>query len=111
MNFKLIIKKGPSPGQVIEVTRQEFIIGRETGADLVISSPVVSRRHARILQVDDGHTIEDLSSSNGTYVNDQQVVNDVWLKSGVDSLHRLNPTSLHPRRNQRTSQTQRPWSP
>ena len=45
---KLIVEEGPTQGEEIELTRQELIIGRDLSADLVIPSPAVSRRHARI---------------------------------------------------------------
>jgi hypothetical protein len=47
-------------------------IGRE-GCDVVLSDPRVSRRHAVMHRLESGPAIEDLGSTNGTYVNDERV--------------------------------------
>jgi len=48
-----------------------WIIGSSPECDLVINSPVVSRRHCRLTRTRRGFLLEDLSSSNGTYVNQE----------------------------------------
>jgi hypothetical protein len=49
-------------------------VGRDEGCDIVVSSPHVSRRHARIWSSAEGHwLVEDLGSSNGTLVNGERV--------------------------------------
>jgi DNA-binding winged helix-turn-helix (wHTH) protein len=50
----------------------ENVIGRE-GVDVVLDSPTVSRRHARVIIDTDRASIEDLGSKNGTYVNDRRL--------------------------------------
>jgi predicted component of type VI protein secretion system len=47
-------------------------IGRE-GCDIVLGDPQVSRRHAAMRRLDSGPAIEDLGSTNGTFVNDERV--------------------------------------
>jgi len=47
-------------------------VGRDDGCDLVVASPLVSRRHLRITAGVDGWTVED-TSSNGTYRNGERV--------------------------------------
>ena len=79
---KLIVEEGPIQGEEIELTRQEMIIGRDPNADLVIPSPVVSRRHARIYYQDGDYQVEDLGSSNGTSVNGQRLETARPLKPG-----------------------------
>lgn len=44
-------------------------IGRDAGNDIVISDPLLSRVHARIVSVGEDHIVEDLQSSNGTLIN------------------------------------------
>jgi pSer/pThr/pTyr-binding forkhead associated (FHA) protein len=83
---KVIIEEGPNPGQEVTLSAPEFVIGRETGADLVIASPSVSRRHLRIYQQGSQYLVEDLGSSNGTFVNNQRIGSPTPLKSG-DVLH------------------------
>jgi ABC transport system ATP-binding/permease protein len=50
-----------------------LLIGRLPNCDLVLDSPEVSRRHAIIRQISEAYSIEDLDSSNGTYVNDERI--------------------------------------
>lgn len=58
-------------GQIdIPVLKPELIIGRTATADIVVDSPLVSRRHALLSLHDDGSLyVEDLGSRNGTVVN------------------------------------------
>ena len=49
------------------------LIGRLSTSDLVLDHPEVSRRHALIRQVGEKYLLEDLDSSNGTYVNDKPI--------------------------------------
>ncbi|MCC7177276.1 MAG: FHA domain-containing protein [Acidobacteria bacterium] len=49
-------------------------IGRATGAQFVVDAPLVSRVHCRLTSSPEGAlTVEDLGSTNGTYVNDRRV--------------------------------------
>jgi pSer/pThr/pTyr-binding forkhead associated (FHA) protein len=56
-------------------------LGRSSENDLVLRSPNVSRRHARIICADGVCTVEDLGSANGTFVNGERVSQAV-LKPG-----------------------------
>ena len=47
----------------------EVVLGREPGCALRLPADDVSRRHARIAPAGDGHLVEDLGSTNGTFVN------------------------------------------
>jgi diguanylate cyclase (GGDEF)-like protein len=58
----------------------ESTIGRATDCTVVIQEPSVSRKHARIVTNADIFEIEDLGSSNGTFVNDQKVTGKSPLK-------------------------------
>ena len=53
----------------IPVPGQELIIGRQQGVGLALADEAVSRRHARIYRCEDEFVLEDLGSSNGTYVD------------------------------------------
>lgn len=48
-------------------------VGRGPQADFVIDAPLVSRMHCSLLATETGLTVEDLQSTNGTYVNDRRV--------------------------------------
>src|SRR3954452_17549751 len=76
--MQLRINSGPAAGQTVEVTGGEFTIGREVGCDLVLDDGKASRRHASIQMLPDGRaTLYDLGSSNGTFVNGQQIQSTV----------------------------------
>jgi pSer/pThr/pTyr-binding forkhead associated (FHA) protein len=53
--------------------RAQVWIGRKPGNQIVIENAAVSAEHARIIQEDGAYYIEDLASTNGTYLNDQRV--------------------------------------
>jgi pSer/pThr/pTyr-binding forkhead associated (FHA) protein len=62
-------------------------IGRDPGNDVVIEHPSVSARHARVRQTDDGLFIADLGSTNGTFVNEDKIVDcqlahQDWINMG-----------------------------
>jgi len=80
--FKLVIYESTGSSKEFELTRSEIIIGRDPNVDLSIPSPSISRRHARLMREGDGYTLEDLGSSNGTFLNDEQLVQRRSLKSG-----------------------------
>lgn len=52
---------------------QETLIGREVECAISLDSPHVSRYHAKIIVAAAGASIEDLNSSNGTYVNGKRI--------------------------------------
>lgn len=74
----LIIERGDSVGTEFNLTIEESYIGRwdadngifpDVDLDAFDTEAKVSRRHARIIQSDGRYSIEDLGSTNGTYIN------------------------------------------
>jgi len=68
--------------QSLPLTDGEHIAGRDTECSLVIDGTTVSRRHARITVAHGAATIEDLDSTNGTYVNATRISAPTPLVSG-----------------------------
>jgi pSer/pThr/pTyr-binding forkhead associated (FHA) protein len=81
--YSLVIREGPNPGQRTEITKTSFVIGRDPGSDLAIQDIEISRRHARLIAQSGGHVIEDLGSTNGTFVDGQRIRSMVPLRPGA----------------------------
>jgi diguanylate cyclase (GGDEF)-like protein len=65
----LIVIHGTHLGKKYDLELPELIIGRNDDADIVIHEDNVSRKHSKIIQRGDKVIIEDLDSTNGTFVN------------------------------------------
>lgn len=68
-------------GERIDVT-SGMTIGRSGDCDLSLQDTYLSSRHARVANDDGDLTIEDLGSTNGTYVNQEMVKGRVHLERG-----------------------------
>jgi pSer/pThr/pTyr-binding forkhead associated (FHA) protein len=82
MSFKLSVRQGPRPNLVFELDADSYIIGREAGNEIVIEDPQVSRRHATLTRQGATYVLEDIGSTNGTYVNGKRVTAPVLLSNG-----------------------------
>lgn len=81
MTWKLQAITGEFEGQEVAIER-DMLIGRHQDADLVLQSAEISRRHAAFLLKEDALWVQDLKSSNGTFVNDIRIEHDKMLKEG-----------------------------
>ncbi|MGE0633524.1 MAG: FHA domain-containing protein, partial [Pseudobdellovibrionaceae bacterium] len=63
------ILSGPQAGQTFPLKTGKNIIGRNSSADILISSNGVSKDHAEITVLQDKILVTDLNSRNGTFVN------------------------------------------
>jgi hypothetical protein len=80
--FQLVMHVGPNPGKVYELSQDEVTIGRDIGNTIVINDPEVSRRHARLTAQAGGYVLEDLGSTNGTFVDGQRLMGPHMLRPG-----------------------------
>ena len=80
MTPALVFKEGPLSGRRVEVDA-ELVLGRED-AGLTIEDEEISRRHAVVRPGDGGIEIEDLGSTNGTYVNGSRIEGPTRLAGG-----------------------------
>ncbi len=65
---------GPDIGRRIPLINSQYIVGRDNEAGFVVSRSSVSRQHARLYVDDDGNWwVEDLNSTNGTFVNEARI--------------------------------------
>jgi hypothetical protein len=60
-----------------------LLIGRDPTCNLAINDVEVSRRHARLISQSGGYAIEDLGSTNGTFIDEQRIKGVVPLKPGA----------------------------
>ena len=73
---------GPQLGKRFVLDEDEFTVGRDVKNNIVVDLDNVSRRHARFLMQDGRVFVEDLGSTNGTYLNDEEVKQATALRSG-----------------------------
>jgi diguanylate cyclase (GGDEF)-like protein len=73
---------GVNLGRRFPLHRVEYTIGRLAELDIPIDTDSVSRRHARLVRVGDAWAVEDLGSTNGTFVNDRKVAGREMLADG-----------------------------
>jgi len=81
-SYQLIMRGGPTPGKVFELNKGEIYIGRDVNNDIVINDSEVSRKHARVILQAGGFVLEDLGSTNGTFVNGQRLMGPHILRQG-----------------------------
>ena len=72
-SYKFIVKEGPNPGQEFELAQNEVTIGRDVNSDWTIDFTAVSRTHAKVTKSGSSYLLEDLGSSNGTFVNGKKL--------------------------------------
>jgi diguanylate cyclase (GGDEF)-like protein len=70
---KVYIKNGPMQNRSFVLKKKTSLIGRSPASDIQIKDTFVSRKHARILKVNDRFFIEDLGSKNGTWINGRAI--------------------------------------
>ncbi len=72
-SFNLVQRSGPAPGKNYSLTKNEIYMGRDITNDIVINDPEISRKHARLTLQAGGYMLEDLGSTNGTFVDGQRI--------------------------------------
>jgi len=82
VRFQLMVRRGPQPNQSYEITQELTTLGRDITNDIVINDRETSRHHLRLLRSGDSLTLEDLGSTNGTFVNGKRVSGVTPLQHG-----------------------------
>jgi len=81
-NFRLVMRSGPTVGKVYPLDKNELFLGRDLSNDIVINDPEISRRHSRLFLQGNTFAIEDMGSTNGTFVNGQRLMGPNMLRPG-----------------------------
>lgn len=82
-SYQLVVRKGPRPGQVFPLTLETVTIGRDPMTDIVINDPEVSRHHAKLTRRGGSYEIQDMGSTNGSFVDGKRLAGEsVLLTAG-----------------------------
>jgi pSer/pThr/pTyr-binding forkhead associated (FHA) protein len=92
----LVVTEGALTGVTIDLTDQQITLGRANDATLVLNDDYASSRHARIFPQDGQWIVEDLGSTNGTYLDRQKVTRPMPVSVGMPI--RIGKTVLELRR-------------
>lgn len=89
----VIMRPGRAPRQV-QLDKLQLQIGRSRDNDIVLATPDVSRRHARLQKTENGWQVTDLNSSGGTYWGDHRLLPHVPEPWNHNQLLRIGPYTL-----------------
>lgn len=81
-NFRLILQSGSGAGTEYPLEKTEIYLGRDLSNDVVINDAEVSRRHARLVLTGNTYAMEDLGSTNGTFLRGTRLSAPVLLNPG-----------------------------
>ena len=79
---RLRVTAGPLSGTTLPLGESAILIGRSPGCTLVLDDDYSSSRHARIFPSQDPWFVEDLGSTNGTYLGSQRISEPVAVGIG-----------------------------
>jgi hypothetical protein len=92
----LVVTAGALKGTSLDLAAQQITLGRANDATLMLNDDYASSRHARIFPQDGQWIVEDLGSTNGTYLDRQKVTRPTPVPLGVPI--RIGKTVLELRR-------------
>ncbi|MFH1723957.1 MAG: FHA domain-containing protein [Elusimicrobiota bacterium] len=75
---KLLLKFKAAVIKEIPIEKTSLSVGRKPDNDIVIDNPAISGHHCKVVLKGDTYYVEDLESTNGTYVNEKRI-----MKSGL----------------------------
>ena len=78
----LVVTAGPLTGTKITLGEQPILIGRADDSTLVLTDDFASSRHARLINRGGQWYVEDLGSTNGTYLDQQRVQGPLLVQPG-----------------------------
>jgi pSer/pThr/pTyr-binding forkhead associated (FHA) protein len=91
-----VVTQGPLAGTSLPLRESGTVIGRNPECALVLDDDFASGRHARIFHRDNAWFVEDLGSTNGTFVGTERLTGPVRVEAG--STLRIGKTVIELRR-------------
>lgn len=80
---RLVVVEGPQTGTVLELADSPVLLGRAQEATLVLADDYASGRHARLFPQGSRWFIEDLGSTNGTFVGSEPLIRAIPVEPGT----------------------------
>ncbi|PXA76518.1 FHA domain-containing protein [Auritidibacter sp. NML100628] len=80
---QLVVTEGPLSGHIVDLQGAPLMMGRAAERDLVLDDDYVSGRHARLFPQGTRWFLEDLGSTNGTYINGAQLARTLAVEPGT----------------------------
>ena len=81
-SFRMIVRTGPNPGTTYDLTKEVTLMGRDVSNDIILGDAEISRQHTRLTRTPGGYVVEDLGSTNGTFVNGERLMAPRVLNPG-----------------------------
>lgn len=92
-------------GMNFHIGKDAFLIGRHINSDLKLTDKTISSKHAQIIKQEGYYKVEDLDSSNGTFVNDTRISNSRLRTGDVIAFHKIKFRFVNPFEDERTEIT------
>lgn len=80
--FQFVMRAGPTPGKIYPLEEAEITVGRDSVNSIAINDAEVSRKHAKLELRGTSYVIQDIGSTNGTFVNESRITGIQVLNPG-----------------------------
>src|SRR5215467_6865446 len=78
----VVLTAGKQEGKILPIALSQFVIGRDPQCQLRPASALISKRHCALIQREGKAFVRDFDSTNGTFVNNEQVKGEIELHNG-----------------------------